>query len=50
MKHVINIDDSFAGEYGLTEEVTEIKLNELKKNKEEFFRISLKNNTTYIIC
>ena len=50
MKHIINIDDSFAGEYGLTEEVTEIKLNELKKNKEEFFRISLTNNTTYIIC
>ena len=43
MKHTIAIDDKYFGEYGLTEEVTEIKLNELKKHKETFFRISLIN-------
>ena len=50
MKHTIAIDDKYFGEYGLTEEVTEIKLNELKKHKETFFRISLNSTTPYIVC
>ena len=51
MKHTVAIDyDKYFGEYGLTEEVTEIKLNELKKHKETFFRISLNSTATYIVC
>ena len=49
MKHIVNISKELQEDYGTTEEVTEIKLNELKKHKEDFFRVSLTSNATYII-
>jgi len=43
------ISPELQADYGLTDVVIEIKLNELKKNKETFFKISPESKAVYTV-
>ena len=50
MKKEITVSNLCESEgYGSTDVVTEITIKELKKNKEEFFKLSPNSNTVYVL-